>query len=376
MKDKTIMEKTYFLIEEIIMDKGWKVFLDIVKNGEFGEWLEQNGFSYENELLNEYFQQEDFSDIELIMKICDIFSIDKTYLSSDIMQEIALELNKMRRMLNYVGVQKNADFCPVESQRDLMRALTKDTALIYLCNNDFRIPLEKNMSYIGKGNAVVTVSNKENINFADYGICLKDVTLFLEHDMNVAEDNLNNVTILRNEENSPENLQVFYSLSLGRTFFETKEDFKRRTRDLLKINVGTVFLHEYDYEIDTGKYKISPNWDIRFLDYAVEFSANRKMWFTADAKIAEDIYKNQRKFPIFARFDTDGDKIFITKLTIELQKYGEIEILFKDIETATDDISSGYSGYGVGLIDIAEQYNMIDCDFDESSFWKQMKGIF
>ena len=69
------MEKTYFLVEEIIMDKGWKAFLDIVKNGEFGEWLEQNGFSYENELLNEYFQQEDFSDIELIMKICKYFTI-------------------------------------------------------------------------------------------------------------------------------------------------------------------------------------------------------------------------------------------------------------------------------------------------------------
>ena len=373
------MEKTYFLIEEIIMDKGWKVFLDIVKNGEFGEWLEQNGFSYENELLNEYFQQEDFSDIELIMKICDIFAMDKTYLLSDIVQEIALELNKTRRMLNYVGVQKNADFCPVENQRDLMKALAKDAEDIYLCNGDFRIPLNKSVNYIGKGNAVVTVSSREDINFADYGICLKDVTLFLEHDINVAEDNLNNVTILRNEENSPENLQVFYSLSLGRTFFETKEDFKRRTRDLLKINVGTVFLHEYDYEIDTGKYKVNPNWDIRFLDYAVEFSANRKMWFTADAKMAEDIYKNQRKFPIFAQFDTDGDRIFITKLTIELQKYGEIEILFRDIKVSADNpVSSynGYGGYGLGLIDTAGRYDMIDADFDESRFWKRMKGIF
>lgn len=370
------MEKTYFLIEEIIMDKDWYGLLDMVKDGSFSRWLEERGFSYENKVLEQYFKQENFSDIELIMKVCEIFSVDKAYLPSDIVQEIALKLSKERKTLNYVGTQEIENCCLVENQRDLMKALTKDTAVIYLCNNDFRIPLKKDMSYIGKENAVVTVLNKEDINFADYNICLKDVTLFLEHDINVAEDNLDNVTILKNEEYSSGNLQVFYNLSLGRTFFETKDDFKRRTKDLLKINVGTVFLRDYDYEIDTGKYKINPNWDIRFLDYAVSFSANRKMWFMADVKMAEDIYKNQRKFPIYAQFNTDGDKIFITKLTIELQKYGEIEILFKDIETATDDISSGYSGYGVGLIDIAEQYNMIDCDFDESSFWKQMKGIF
>lgn len=370
------MEKMYFSIEEMIIDKGWDGLIDTIRTGKFSEWLEEKGLSYENKLLEQFFKQEDFSDIELIMKICDIFSIDKAYLSSDIVQEIALELNKTRRMLNYVGVQKNADFCPVENQRDLMKALAKDAENIYLCNGDFRIPLNKSVNYIGKGNAVVTVSSREDINFADYGICLKDVTLFLQHDINVAEDNLNNVTILRNEENSVGNLQIFYNLSLGRTFFETKEDFKRRVKDLLKINVGTVFLHDYDYEIDKEKYKINPNWDIRFLDYVTIFSANRKMWFTADAKMAEDIYKNQRKFSIYAWFDTDGNKIFITKLTIELQKYGEIEILFKDIETATDGISSGYSGYGIGLIDIAEEYDMIDSDFDESSFWKKVKGIF
>lgn len=370
------MEKTYFLVEEIIMDKGWDGLIEMVKDGSFGRWLEKCGFSYENEILEQCFKQEDFSDIELIMKICEMFSIDREYVSPDIMQEIAAELSRKRKTLNYVGTQEKPEFCLVENQRDLMKALTKDKAIIYLCNNDFRIPLKKDMSYIGKENAVVTVSNKEDINFADYSICLKDVTLFLEHDINVAEDNLDNVTILKNEANSPGNLQVFYNLSLGRTFFETKEDFKRRVKDLLKINVGTVFLHDYDYEIDKEKYKINPNWDIRFLDYVTIFSANRKMWFTADAKMAEDIYKNQRKFSIYAWFDTDGNKIFITKLTIELQKYGEIEILFKDIETATDGISSGYSGYGIGLIDIAEEYDMIDSDFDESSFWKKVKGIF
>lgn len=99
---------------------------------------------------------------------------------------------------------------------------------------------------------------------------------------------------------------------------------------MLKINVGTVFLHEYDYEINAEKYKINPNWDIRFLDYIVSFSANRKMGFIADAKMAEDIYKNQRKFPIYAWFSTDGNKIYIEKMTINLFKYGEIEFLSRD----------------------------------------------
>lgn len=370
------MEKIYFSIEEMIIDKGWDGLIDTIRTGKFSEWLENKGLSYENKLLEQFFKQEDFSDIELIMKICEIFSIDKAYLPQDIIQEIAVILNKKRKALNYVGIQEKTDFCLVENQRDLMKVLMKDTEKIYLCNEDFRIPLSKSKNYIGKGNALITIPNKEDINFADYNIRLKDVTLFLEHNINISEDNLDNVNILRNEENSSGNLQLFYNLSLGRTFFETREDFRRRAKDLLKINIGTVFLKEYDYQLYVQKYYIEANWDIRFLDYAVAFSRNKKMWFIADRDMAKDIYINQRKFPIYAWFDTNGDKIFITKLTIELQKYGEIEILFKDIETATDGISSGYSGYGIGLIDIAEEYDMIDSDFDESSFWKKVKGIF
>lgn len=329
--------------------------------------------------MEQYFKQENFSETELIIKICELFTIDKAYLPQDIVQEITLELNRKRKIMNYIGVQDKEDCCLVENQRDLMKALMKDRKNIYLCNGDFRIPLKKDVSYIGKGNAVVTVSNKESINFADYNICLKDVTLFLEHDINVSKDNLDNVTVLKNEENSLENLQVFYSLSLGRTFFETKEDFKRRAKDLLKINVGTVFLKEYDYQIDTQKYWIEPNWDIRFLDYVIAFSTNRKMWFTVNATAAKDIYENQRKFPIYAWFDTDGDRIFIKRLTINLQKYGEIEIMFRDIENniMQNMISSynAYSGYGLGLIDTIKRSRFITSDFDESSVWNTVKII-
>lgn len=79
-KSKSQMQKPYFLVEGMIMNKGWNGLLDMVKKGDFAEWLENMGFKEENRFLEEFFKTENFTDDELIMELCKTFSISKEFL--------------------------------------------------------------------------------------------------------------------------------------------------------------------------------------------------------------------------------------------------------------------------------------------------------
>lgn len=79
-ESKSQMQKPYFLVEGMIMHRGWDDLLDMVKKGEFAEWLENMGFEEENRLLEQFFKTENFTDDELIIEICKIFAISKEFL--------------------------------------------------------------------------------------------------------------------------------------------------------------------------------------------------------------------------------------------------------------------------------------------------------
>lgn len=74
-----IIKKEYYSVEELLADVGWNGLIDSAKKGEFGKWLEEHGFEYENHLLKQYFQRENFTDIDLIIQICDLFDIKKIH---------------------------------------------------------------------------------------------------------------------------------------------------------------------------------------------------------------------------------------------------------------------------------------------------------
>ncbi|AXL20748.1 hypothetical protein [Megasphaera stantonii] len=347
-----IIKKEYYSVEELLADVGWNGLIDSAKKGEFGKWLEEHGFEYENHLLKQYFQRENFTDIDLIIQICDLFDIKKNTLTLDAIKEISQALANERRKFDYISILGIKEYEVVENQAELIK-ITKTPNNIYLCNEDFKLPLGWNhRNYIGTGAAVVTLPNRENINFADYDISLKNIMIYRLHNICIAADNLENVNILPYEENEEKNLYLFYNLSLGRNSFETQRDFCRRVKDLLPVKVGTVFLYEDNYHIEEQKFYIQINWDMPFIDYAAKVGLDRSMWFMADVKMAEDVYLTQRKFAVYAVFNTDGNKIFISKLHIHFSKYGFIEVLLSDLPKAEKIHSgSGFGGYGLELID-------------------------
>lgn len=342
-------QKEYDEIEEIIADVGWNGIIDMIRSGKLGFWLNEYGYEYENNLLADYFQKETFSDVDLVIRLFDIFNIKEDMLTLNLIKAITQVVQEQRKRFHYIGIAGNSKWPVVTTQRELMQALVKSPECIYLCNNDFRLPLsKKNITYIGKENAVVTLANDENINFAEFGITLQDTMIFRLHEIVVADNNLVNVKVLPYEDTSKENLFLFYDLSLGRNFFETKEEFFQRVSALQEIKIGTIFLRDEDYDIQEKRFYICIHGDISFLDYITDFTFKKKLWFPADAAMAKDLYQNQRKSTIYALFDTDGDKIYISKLHIHFLKYGTVNI-FHDEENDSIPSSLG-RGYGLYLI--------------------------
>ena len=344
-------EKDYGGIEEIIADLGWDGLVKMARRGELGEWLENHGYEYENNVLRQYLHKEKISDIDVLIQLYDILDIKDDMLTLDKVREISKMLQEQRERGAYIGATGNQEYEVATTQQELSQALVKAPQCVYLCNNDFRIPLSKgNITYIGRGNAVVTVANRENLNFADLGISLQHMMLFRVHDIVVDEANLSDVTLLPAEENGRENLFLFYNLSLGRSAFESKDEFRRRLNDLLEVKIGTIFLNDSDYDMREKKFYIHLHSDISFLDYVTAFTFKKKLWFVADRAMAADVYERQRKVAVYAVFDTDGDRIYISKLQIHFLKYGTTAILYED-EIPSEAVSSGGRGYGLYLID-------------------------
>lgn len=165
----------------------------------------------------------------------------------------------------------------------MIKLLHTDATIIYLINNEFYIPLEKRgITYIGKENAVINLPFRGNIDFKDFDIHLKDVTVFLDHNIDINQDNLENVKILSGTELIKGNEMLFGSLSQGRDEFTTKCDFKRQVKDLLPIQIGNVFLQKDGYDIEKELFEINPSWNIKYIDYIDKFIQGKRLYFRAD----------------------------------------------------------------------------------------------
>lgn len=281
----------------------------------------------------------------------ELFNVSKKYINEDLLYKLSNKLKKDRKVYSLIGTHvNNIAF----NQNDLIKLLHTDATIIYLVNNEFYIPLEKRgITYIGKENAVINLPFRGNIDFKDFDIHLKDVTVFLDHNIDINQDNLENVKILSGTELIKGNEMLFGSLSQGKDEFTTKCDFKRQVKDLLPIQIGNVFLQKDGYDIEKELFEINPSWNIKYIDYIDKFIQGKRLYFRADRIKAKNIFEQQRKFKLNAIFDTDGDNIYISRVFFISDEYGEIEINEKKIIKLTVNESSGFciSGYGIDLID-------------------------
>lgn len=338
-------------IDELLERYSVEEILLMIKDESLLFWLDSKFYNYQAQSLRKFLQNEEITDIDCIFFFFELFNVSKKYINEDLLYKLSNKLKKDRKVYSLIGTHvNNIAF----NQNDLIKLLHTDATIIYLVNNEFYIPLEKRgITYIGKENAVINLPFRGNIDFKDFDIHLKDVTVFLDHNIDINQDNLENVKILSGTELIKGNEMLFGSLSQGRDEFTTKCDFKRQVKDLLPIQIGNVFLQKDGYDIEKELFEINPSWNIKYIDYIDKFIQGKRLYFRADRIKAKNIFEQQRKFKLNAIFDTDGDNIYISRVFFISDEYGEIEINEKKIIKLTVNESSGFciSGYGIDLID-------------------------
>ena len=117
------------------------------------------------------------NDSALHKKLCEIFGVESEVEDLDI-GEIARRTERLNKLKQYTydkEILKNVDSVAF-NQDDLDALIKKGESLIYLCNNEFDIPLAyKNKTYVGIGKTIGVIHSSVAVNFERLNIKFKNV---------------------------------------------------------------------------------------------------------------------------------------------------------------------------------------------------------
>ena len=118
------------------------------------------------------------NDPSLHKKLCEIFGVESEVEDLDI-GEIARRTERLNKLKQYTydkEILKRVDLVAF-NQDDLDSLIKKGESLIYLCNNEFDIPLAyKNKTYVGIGKAIAVIHSSVAVNFERLNIKFKNIT--------------------------------------------------------------------------------------------------------------------------------------------------------------------------------------------------------
>lgn len=350
--EKKVQKLDYNTIEEMVRDAGLLKMVELAKEGSLSQWLADNFFVREKDMLDRPSGMVPVSDVQWMILLMRIFNLDSCYLPDEYRREVEQALRDEKQKCCWMDTSSDKlSFNIAEDDGDMMRLLKSGVNVVYLCGGEFHIPLgRQGVTYIGRGAAVIDLPYREDINFADYDIHLENLMLFCHHRINIAPDNLNNVRILSLEQDVNTGRRMFDFLSLGRSPFTPVEDFCKNAAELRDMTVGTVFLQAGDYDIDSRRFAVQPHWYLDYLDLADDISRNKDLYFTFEPDKAETLFKNERKLHLIAKLATDGNKLFIKSLYFDSELFGCIEIISTD-KPVSSGSGFGLGGYGLDLID-------------------------
>ena len=157
--------KNHFDIESVV---GY--FID----GRLISWLHSRRCEVEADKV----ERLEKNDLSLHEKLCEIFGVESTVKKIDIDAKTrrTKRLNKLKQYTYDKEILENVDLVAF-NQSDLDELIGKGESVIYLCHNEFDIPLaqKKNKTYIGIGKAVAVIHSSIAINFERLNIKFKNV---------------------------------------------------------------------------------------------------------------------------------------------------------------------------------------------------------
>lgn len=157
--------KEHFFLPQVLM---------YITNGKMITWLRDR---YEDEIA-EAIEALDSGDDNLVRKVCDIFDVpfDEDY-AIDI-EKAEGRSRKLKQLKEYTSESVFIDHLDhiAFTQEDVYDLLDENQSEIYLCGEQFSIPLgKKGVSYIGINNPIVIINSKEVVDWIGKSISLENI---------------------------------------------------------------------------------------------------------------------------------------------------------------------------------------------------------
>ncbi|MBQ7704761.1 MAG: hypothetical protein IJT73_04955 [Selenomonadaceae bacterium] len=338
-----------FTLQEIIQSFTLPEIMEAARAGLIQDWIRENVSDDAANFLSQD-KISEWNNDELCLAVCQIFSVDLNSLTEYEAQSVSRAIK--RKQLKEIYIEDGEEGAIVTNQRELLESLNAGYIVIYLVGGIFQIPLLKGgVTYIGRENALVEVSNFEDVSFDRAEIILKDLQLFVRQPINIECQNSTNVKILRGEKIALDNSikkNEIYRLLQGRNAFETFEEFDERAKKMNGIVVGEVALEEKNYNIKWQVFDLKILWRLDFLNVARKFLTGKFFSCVVTADFAKKIYENERVQLVYADFVTDGNFPIIRCLYMITADGIRIDIKVGNIPLI-DEIA-GMQNYGSGSV--------------------------
>lgn len=329
------------------------------------EWLKEH---FEDDIAEALSAESD--DDELRLLLCEQMEIDLSSIADFDANAVGRALMKRQKRALYIDISDTeAGGALVYNQRELVEAFGVEGGytIIYLMDGIFRIPIPKNeddkganVTYIGRGNAVVEFTSKYDVDLDAANVVLKNLQVVLKHNINVKHDNSEGLIFLSKGKLALDETltqQEIYLFLHGKNAFENDAAYAERTVRMKGIAVGETLLDSKCYNAEHQIFHLHPIWHMDFLTVVRKFAMEKFFTCFVSSNIAQEIYAKERYQIIFADFCAEKGVASIS--SIYLMTYaGRIDIWLTDtpdeipVEMIGSGSGSGFSGisYGINLI--------------------------
>lgn len=174
-------------LEELQENFNLERIIEYYMNGKLLIWLKDRYYDDKVEQI----LQLNSKDKNLNEKICGIFGV-KEAAAQDIdlakLEERSKRISELKRYTDNEEMIENINIVAF-NQKELINLLDKDINLIYLCGNEFIIPLNKeDVTYIGINNPIVVINSEIFVDFSKKNILLKGISYNKEYE-NIIQNN-------------------------------------------------------------------------------------------------------------------------------------------------------------------------------------------
>lgn len=150
--------------------------LSYYTSGKLLTWL--NDRYYEEESIQ--IGKLNSSSVDFKQKLCEIFDVEYTAddeIDMEILEQRNIKISKLKQFTEDESIIKSVDSVAF-NQEELADLLDEDITPIYLCSEEFTIPISKeNVAYIGVNNPIININSQEDIDLRKKNITISNIKI-------------------------------------------------------------------------------------------------------------------------------------------------------------------------------------------------------